>query len=97
VPLFNNTTFRPATRDIVLTTFDDGELVFDGLRAGAIGYLLKDAPSDKLAEAIRVAARGETFLQPSVAAKFVAEFARLTRKTAGAPDSATKPLSKTRT
>src|SRR6185369_7214622 len=67
-------------RVIVLTTFDDDELVFDGLRAGAIGYLLKDAPSEKLAEAIRVAARGETFLQPSVAAKVVAEFARLTRK-----------------
>src|SRR5215510_1839 len=71
---------QPECRVIVLTTFDDDELVFDGLRAGAIGYLLKDAPSDKLAEAIRVAARGETFLQPSVAAKVVAEFARLTRK-----------------
>jgi len=53
-------------RVIVLTTFDDDEMVFDGLRAGAVGYLLKDAPSEKLAEAIRVAARGETFLQPSV-------------------------------
>jgi DNA-binding NarL/FixJ family response regulator len=70
----------PDCRVIVLTTFDDDELVFDGLRAGAVGYLLKDAPSEKLAEAIRVAARGETFLQPSVAAKVVAEFARLSRK-----------------
>jgi DNA-binding NarL/FixJ family response regulator len=69
-------------RVIVLTTFDDDELVFDGLRAGAVGYLLKDAPSEKLAEAVRVAARGETFLQPSVAAKVVAEFARLSNKTA---------------
>src|SRR5499433_1364507 len=69
---------QPDCRVIVLTTFDDDELVFDGLRAGAVGYLLKDAPSEKLAEAIRVAARGETFLQPSVAAKVVAEFARLT-------------------
>src|SRR5215510_4469355 len=72
---------QPDCRVIVLTTFDDDEMVFDGLRAGAVGYLLKDAPSEKLAEAIRVAARGETFLQPSVAAKVVAEFARLTRKT----------------
>ncbi len=71
---------QPECRVIVLTTFDDDEMVFDGLRAGAVGYLLKDAPSEKLAEAIRVAARGETFLQPSVAAKVVAEFARLTRK-----------------
>lgn len=84
---------QPNTRVIVLTTFDDDEMVFDGLRAGAIGYLLKDAPSEKLAEAIRVAARGETFLQPSVAAKVVAEFARLTTKTAGAGNSIVEPLS----
>ena len=74
---------QPDCRVIVLTTFDDDEMVFDGLRAGAVGYLLKDAPSEKLAEAIRVAARGESFLQPSVAAKVVAEFARLTRKPVG--------------
>ena len=48
-------------RVIVLTTFDDDEIVFDGLRAGAVGYLLKDASSEKLREAIRVAARGESF------------------------------------
>jgi len=71
-------TEQPDCRVIVLTTFDDDENVFDGLRAGAVGYLLKDAPSEKLCEAIRLAARGESFLQPSVAAKVVAEFARLT-------------------
>lgn len=86
-------TEQPDCRVIVLTTFDDDEMVFDGLRAGAIGYLLKDAPSEKLAEAIRVAARGETFLQPSVAAKVVAEFARLSRKTVNPPDSMTQSLS----
>ena len=84
---------QPDCRVIVLTTFDDDEMVFDGLRAGAVGYLLKDAPSEKLAEAIRVAARGETFLQPSVAAKVVAEFARLTKKTVGTPPSLIDPLS----
>ena len=83
----------PQCRVIVLTTFDDDEKVFDGLRAGAVGYLLKDAPSEKLAEAIRVAARGETFLQPSVAAKVVAEFARLTRKTSEHSNSLNEPLS----
>ena len=67
----------PACRVIVLTTFDDDEYVFEGLRAGAMGYLLKDTPSAKLAEAIRAAARGESFLEPSVAAKVVAEFTRL--------------------
>jgi DNA-binding NarL/FixJ family response regulator len=76
---------QPDCRVIVLTTFDDDEKVFDGLRAGAVGYLLKDAPSEKLAEAIRVAARGETFLQPSVAAKVVAEFARLTSSAPAQP------------
>ncbi|SRR6266446_4814249 len=70
----------PGCRVIVLTTFDDDEKVFDGLRAGAIGYLLKDASSEKLSEAIRSAARGESFLQPSVAAKVVAEFARLSKR-----------------
>src|SRR6478672_5364720 len=84
---------QPGCRVIVLTTFDDDEMVFDGLRAGAVGYLLKDAPSEKLAEAIRVAARGETFLQPSVAAKVVAEFARLTKKTVRTPPSLVDPLS----
>jgi DNA-binding NarL/FixJ family response regulator len=84
---------QPECRVIVLTTFDDDELVFDGLRAGAVGYLLKDAPSEKLAEAIRVAARGETFLQPSVAAKVVAEFARLSKKKIGSPDVLVEPLS----
>lgn len=67
-------------RVIVLTTFDEDEAIFDGLRSGAIGYLLKDAPTDKLYEAIRAAARGESFLQPSVAARVVAEFARLSER-----------------
>jgi DNA-binding NarL/FixJ family response regulator len=84
---------QPNCRVIVLTTFDDDEMVFDGLRAGALGYLLKDAPSEKLAEAIRLAARGESFLQPSIAAKVVAEFARLTAfKTTHAP-ALVEPLS----
>jgi DNA-binding NarL/FixJ family response regulator len=73
-------TLYPECRVIVLTTFDDDENVFEGLRAGALGYLLKDAPSEKLFEAIRAAARDESFLQPSVAAKVVAEFTRLARQ-----------------
>jgi DNA-binding NarL/FixJ family response regulator len=73
---------QPACRVIMLTTFDDDEYVFEGLRAGAVGYLLKDAPAKQLVEAIQVAASGQTFLQPSVAAKVVAE---LTRQTAQPP------------
>ena len=70
---------HPTTQVIVLTTFDDDEDVFDALRAGAAGYLLKDASPDKLGDAIRAAARGESFLQPSIAAKVVAEFNRLSQ------------------
>lgn len=69
----------PNIRVIVLTTFDDDETVFDGLRAGAVGYLLKDVTSDKLHEAIRAAARGEYFMQPSITAKVMSEFTRMAR------------------
>jgi len=87
----------PQVKIIVLTTFDDDDHVFDGLRAGAVGYLLKDVPSEKLVEAIRAAAAGQSFLQPSVAAKVVAEFTRLTavaQETAVSPPNAlVEPLS----
>ena len=79
----------PQIKVIVLTTFDDDDHVFEGLRAGAVGYLLKDVPSEKLVEAIRAAAAGQSFLQPSVAAKVVAEFARLT---AVSPPPTAQPL-----
>ena len=84
---------HPTTRVIVVTTFDDDELVFDGLRAGAVGYLLKDVSSDKLVEAIRAAARGESFLQPSIAAKVLAEFNRLEHSAAPPPPPLAEPLS----
>jgi DNA-binding NarL/FixJ family response regulator len=67
----------PQCRVIVLTTFDDDEYIFDALRTGAVGYLLKDVPSTRLVEAIRATARGESILEPSVAAKVIAEFTRV--------------------
>ena len=67
----------PSVKVIVLTTFEEDEEVFAALRAGASGYLLKASPSGKLCEAIRLASHGETWLEPSVAAKLVAEFGRL--------------------
>jgi DNA-binding NarL/FixJ family response regulator len=70
----------PDVQVIILTTFDDDEYVFEGLRAGAAGYLLKDVPSEQLAEAIRAAARGEAFIHPSVTRKVVAEFARMAER-----------------
>ncbi len=71
----------PDSRVIVLTTFDDDESVFDGLKAGAVGFLLKDVSSEKLNEAIRATARGDYFLLPSITAKVVAEFSRLAKAT----------------
>jgi DNA-binding NarL/FixJ family response regulator len=56
-------------RVLVLTTFDDDDLVFRSIEAGASGYMLKDVGSDALAEAVRSASRGESPLQPSVARK----------------------------
>jgi DNA-binding NarL/FixJ family response regulator len=69
---------HPDVRVLALTTFDDDEDVFAALRAGAVGYLLKDVSSERLVEALLAAARGESVLQPSVAAKVVARFARMT-------------------
>ena len=68
---------QPGVRVLALTTFDDDEDVFAALRAGALGYLLKAVSSDRLVEAVLSAARGESVLQPSVAAKVVARFAQL--------------------
>ena len=66
----------PDTRVIILTTFDDDAYVFEGIKAGARGYLLKDVPASELLRTIRSAHRGETAIQPSIAARLVAEFAR---------------------
>jgi len=83
----------PNCKTIVLTTFDDEESVFDGLRGGAVGYLLKDVNSEKLYEAIRAAARGEYFLLPSITAKVVAEFSRLAPQPHKTDISLPEPLS----
>ena len=67
----------PRTQIIILTTYDTDEWVFDGIRAGAVGYLLKDAPSENLAEAVRGAMRGESQMDPTVARKVLREFQHL--------------------
>jgi DNA-binding NarL/FixJ family response regulator len=59
----------PDVTVLVLTTYDDDELVFQSIEAGASGYLLKDVGSDALAEAVRAASRGESPLQPTIARK----------------------------
>ena len=64
------------TRVLVLTTFDVNEYVYEALRAGASGFLLKDAPADQLVTAIRVVAAGEALLAPSITRRLIEEFAR---------------------
>ncbi|GAB4580543.1 MAG: response regulator transcription factor [Anaerolineales bacterium] len=73
----------PEAKVIILTTFDDDAYVFEGLRAGALGYLLKDVSGEELADAIRTVAKGGALIDPSVTRKVVAEFARLTNSARG--------------
>ncbi len=70
------TAAAPKTRVIVLTTFDYEEYVFDAVKAGAMGYLLKDVPAPELIDTIRRVHAGESFIQPRVASKLLFEFRR---------------------
>lgn len=81
-----------SSRIIVLTTFDDDDSIFDALKAGAVGYLLKDVSSNKLIEAIRTAAKGESFLQPAIATKVVAELNRRESEPASKPKTEEQPF-----
>jgi len=65
----------PQIKILVLTTYDDDEWVFDAIRAGASGYLLKDTPRQKIVEAIRGTMDGKSFLDPSVAGKLMNQVA----------------------
>jgi DNA-binding NarL/FixJ family response regulator len=65
-----------ATRVVILTTYDLDEYVFDALRAGASGFLLKDAPANDLLNAVRVVAAGDALLAPSVTRRLVETFAQ---------------------
>ena len=64
------------TRVLILTTFDLNEYVYEALRAGASGFLLKDAPAAQLVTAVHVVAAGEALLAPSITRRLIAEFAR---------------------
>ena len=67
------------TRVLVVTTFDTDEHVYSALRAGASGFLLKDAPPEELAAAVRLIADGDALLAPSVTRRLIEEFARVSR------------------
>ena len=77
---------------LILTTFDLDEYVFDALRAGASGFLLKDVTAERLFEAVRVVAAGEALLAPAVTRRLISEFARLRpQAVAGSPGAAGRP------
>jgi len=66
-----------APRILMLTTFDLDDYVYEALRAGASGFLLKDASATELADAVRVVAAGDALLSPSITRRLIAEFSRL--------------------
>ncbi|MGH3212725.1 MAG: response regulator, partial [Trebonia sp.] len=77
---------------LILTTFDLDEYVFDALRAGASGFLLKDVTAERLFEAVRVVAAGEALLAPAVTRRLISEFARLRPQAAAvAAEAAGRP------
>jgi len=67
----------PAVQILILTTYNEDELIFEGIRAGASGYLLKDITRDRLIAAIRRAVQGEAQIDPAVASQVLAEFQRM--------------------
>jgi DNA-binding NarL/FixJ family response regulator len=83
----------PDSRVIILTTFDDDTSVFEGLRAGAVGYLLKDLSGQELARAVRTVYQGGALIEPSVAKRVMAEFARLHPPARAIGEGLPEPLS----
>jgi len=76
------------TAVLMLTTFDRDEYVYQALRIGASGFLLKDAPADRLLDAVRVAASGDALLAPSITRRLIERFSRVVRPdTDGVPDA----------
>jgi two-component system NarL family response regulator len=70
----------PDIQLIILTTYDDDEYIFKGIEAGARAYLLKDAPREKLFQAIRAVSRGESVIEPTVASHVLDRLAELSRQ-----------------
>ncbi|MEY2688663.1 MAG: hypothetical protein RL375_2861 [Pseudomonadota bacterium] len=75
----------PATRVVVLSTYDDDELVFEAIRAGAQAYLLKDASEAEVLDTIRAVHRGESRLSPSIARKVMEQFRSLATRATATP------------
>lgn len=80
----------PDTHVLILTTYADDDYIMAGVRAGARGYLLKDAPPDELVRAIRIVARGESLLQPVVAARVLDRLSELMEEGGRVSESASR-------
>ena len=78
-------------RVVVLTTFGTDEYVYESLRAGASGFLLKDATAERLFDAVRVVAAGEALLAPGVTRRLISEFARLKPQAVAGPTAGGRP------
>src|SRR3954462_12827199 len=81
-----------APKTLMLTTFDLNEYVYEALRAGASGFLLKDVPAEQLADGVRVVARGDALLAPSVTRRLLEEFAQTKPAAAAEPPPALDEL-----
>jgi DNA-binding NarL/FixJ family response regulator len=79
---------QPNTRVLILTTFGLDTYVYDALRAGASGFMLKDAPPEEIAAAVQIVARGDALLAPAVTRAVIEEFARQQPAVATAPPPA---------
>jgi len=80
------------TAVLMLTTFDAGEYVYEALRIGASGFLLKDTPSERLLDAVRVIAAGDALLAPSITRSLIEQFARVARPPANTVPTALAEL-----
>jgi DNA-binding NarL/FixJ family response regulator len=77
--------FGPATRVLILTTFDADDYVYEALRAGASGFLLKDAPADQLVTAVRSLAAGDALIDPVITRRLISRFTLAARGPGGLP------------
>jgi DNA-binding NarL/FixJ family response regulator len=83
---------RSATRVLMLTTFGLDSYVYDALRAGASGFMLKDAPPEEIAAAVRIIANGEALLAPAVTRAVIEEFAKQSPASPSTPPRAVEEL-----
>ena len=83
---------QPGTRVLILTTFGLDTYVYDALRAGASGFMLKDAPPEEIVAAVQIIASGEALLAPAVTRAVIEEFARQQPPAAAAPPAAVTEL-----